>query len=112
MFYVRQLGKQKGNLRSLINIFTIDSRHSRSSCSEGVGERTGWRSTSAGSVSAYMEAHHAASSSSTSVNMNGPEYCDAIRAHVEDNLRKLQGAPSVQMQEIPQDFLIQQADDD
>lgn len=43
-------------------------------------------------------------------NQNGPEYCAAIRAHVEDNLRKLQGAPSVQMQEIPQDFLIQSVD--
>ena len=28
MFYVRQLGKHQGNLRSLINIFTMSSRHS------------------------------------------------------------------------------------
>ena len=29
----------------------------------------------------------------------------AIREHTEENLRRLQGAPSVQMQEIPESFL-------
>jgi hypothetical protein len=38
-------------------------------------------------------------------NLNTPEYMRAIREHVEENLRRLQGAPSVQMQEIPDSFL-------
>lgn len=38
-------------------------------------------------------------------NMNTREYMRAIREHTEENLRRLQGAPSVQMQEIPESFL-------
>ena len=39
------------------------------------------------------------------VNKNTQEYTAAIRQHVEETLRKLGSAPSVQMQEIPPDYL-------
>lgn len=39
------------------------------------------------------------------VNQNTREYLAAIKQHVDETLRKLGGAPSVQMQEIPPDYL-------
>jgi len=45
-------------------------------------------------------------------NMNKPEYIRAIREHVEENLRRLQGAPSVQMHEVPYPMLIEAARND
>eukprot|EP00051_Salpingoeca_urceolata_P005933 m.78953 g.78953 ORF g.78953 m.78953 type:complete len:430 (+) comp14606_c0_seq3:204-1493(+) len=45
-------------------------------------------------------------------NKNTAEYLREIRRHVEDNLKKLQGAPGVMMQEIPPDFFSRTIDED
>jgi hypothetical protein len=39
------------------------------------------------------------------VNQNTREYIAAIKQHVDETLRKLGGAPSIQMQEIPPDYM-------
>jgi len=48
---------------------------------------------------------HPSINSALKENQNTKEYETAIITHIEENLRKLQGAPSVQMQEIPPDSL-------
>ena len=40
------------------------------------------------------------------MNKNTREYLSMLQMHVEENLRKLGGSPSVQMQEIPPDHLV------
>eukprot|EP00039_Didymoeca_costata_P013219 m.197276 g.197276 ORF g.197276 m.197276 type:complete len:231 (-) comp15710_c1_seq7:3122-3814(-) len=46
------------------------------------------------------------------VNMNTPSYLMAIREHVEENLRRLKGAPVVDMQEIPASIVAPVVDED
>lgn len=44
-------------------------------------------------------------------NLNSSEYLRSILEHVEENLRKLQGAPGVQMREIPPSIIQEPAED-
>lgn len=45
-------------------------------------------------------------------NLNSPKYLDNVRQQALENIRRLQGAPSVQMQEIPPELLLGGDSDD